>query len=48
MHDRLTIRDAAPEDAAAVAAIYNASAPEGDPVLGESPKRFGAWRVVFE
>ena len=38
MHDRLTIRDAAPEDAAVVAAIYNASAPEGDPVLGESPK----------
>ncbi len=39
MLDRLTIRDAAPEDAAVVAAIYNASAPEGDPVLGASPKR---------
>ncbi len=39
MHDLLTIRDAALEDAAAVAAIYNASAPEGDPVLGASPKR---------
>ncbi len=39
MHDRLTIRDAAPEDVAVVAEIYNASAPEGDPVLGEAPKR---------
>ncbi len=39
MPHRLTIRDATPTDAAVVAAIYNASAPEGDPVLGESPKR---------
>ena len=39
MHHRLALRDATPTDAAVVAAIYNASAPEGDPVLGESPKR---------
>ncbi len=39
MHHRLTLRDATPTDAAVVAAIYNAAAPEGDPVLGEQPKR---------
>ena len=38
MHHRLTLRDATPTDAAVVAAIYNASAPEGDPVLGASLK----------
>ena len=38
MHHRLTLRDATPTDAAVVAAIYNASIPEGDPVLGASLK----------
>ncbi len=48
MHDRLTIRDATPPAAAVVAAIYTASAPEGDPVLGASPKREADLRRLID
>ena len=48
MHHRLTLRDATPTDAAVVAAIYNASAPEGDPVLGASPKHKAEARRLID
>lgn len=48
MPDRLTLRDATPEDAAVLAEIFNASAPQGNPVLGEAPKRAADVRRLID